>query len=291
LISKEHFKRPNNRLEGEQELKAAALDAQDEQDLPVLICPECKATFDRDVREETDFVCPRCGALWQMSARERALWLADVGTFAEMDASLECADRLHFPGYAEKLAKTQRDTGEREGVVTGTAEIDGEPCALFCMDPFFIMGSMGAAVGEKITRLFERALEKRLPVVGYTVSGGARIQEGMFSLLQMAKTSGAVMRHGNEGLFYAAVLTHPTTGGVVASFAMEADVILAEPLALIGFAGPRVIEQTMRQKLPEGFQRAEFLLQKGFVDRIVPRNEQKRELALLLKLNRKGADR
>jgi acetyl-CoA carboxylase carboxyl transferase beta subunit len=288
LISKDHFRRPNNRLEGEQEPKAPA---QDVQDVPSFVCPECKTALDRDAREQTDYVCPLCGALWQMSARERALWLADEGTFAEMDASMEGEDRLHFPGYAEKLTKTKRDTGEREGVVTGTAQIDGEPCALFCMDPFFIMGSMGTVVGEKITRLCERAAEKRLPVVGYTVSGGARIQEGIFSLMQMAKTSGAVMRHGNEGLFYVVVLTHPTTGGVVASFAMEADVILAEPHALIGFAGPRVIEQTMRQKLPDGFQRSEFLLQKGFVDRIVPRSEQKRELALLLLMNRKEAGR
>ena len=147
------------------------------------------------------------------------------------------------------------------------------------------MGSMGAVVGEKITRLFEYATKKKLPVVGYTVSGGARIQEGMFSLMQMAKTSGAVLRHSQAGLLYIAVLTHPTTGGVTASFAMEADIIIAEPKALIGFAGPRVIEQTMRQTLPDGFQRAEFLLDKGFVDRIVPRSAQKKELSQLLQLH------
>jgi acetyl-CoA carboxylase carboxyl transferase subunit beta len=158
-------------------------------------------------------------------------------------------------------------------------------CAVFCMDCTFIMGSMGVVVGEKITRLFELALKRKLPVVGYTVSGGARIQEGIFSLMQMAKTSGAVLKHSQAGLLYIAVLTNPTTGGVTASFAMEADVILAEPKALIGFAGPRVIEQTMRQKLPEGFQRAEFLLDKGFVDRIVPRAAQKAEIARLLKLH------
>jgi len=147
------------------------------------------------------------------------------------------------------------------------------------------MGSMGVVVGEKITRLFEYAAKRKLPVIGYTVSGGARIQEGVFSLMQMAKTSGAVLRHSQKGLLYIVVLTHPTTGGVTASFAMEADIILAEPKALIGFAGPRVIEQTMRQTLPEGFQRAEFLLEKGFIDRIVPRNAQKKELSQILRLH------
>jgi acetyl-CoA carboxylase carboxyl transferase beta subunit len=301
LISKNLFKKPNNRLEGEQEPQVAQTSrasqasqapqtvARSAQAEPSATCPGCKATLHRAALARTDYQCPKCGALLQMSARERALWLTDENSFEETDAALEATDRLGFPGYAEKLAKTRRETGEPEGVVTGTATIGGEPCALFCMNPFFIMGSMGAVVGEKITRLFELATERDLPVVGVAVSGGARIQEGMYSLMQMAKTSGAVLRHGEKGLFYVCLLTHPTTGGVVASFAMEADVILAEPRALIGFAGPRVIEQTMRQKLPEGFQRAEFLLKKGFVDRIVPRGEQKRELATLISLNRKEA--
>ena len=280
MISKELFKKPNNRLEGEKEPPVHAKPEQ-----PAFICPECKTALEKAELPETDYVCPRCGALIQVSARERALWLADADTFTERDADLQPVDRLGFPAYAGKLEKTRRETGEPEGVVTGTAEIGGQPCAIFCMDPFFIMGSMGAVVGEKITRIFEYATEKCLPVVGYTVSGGARIQEGMFSLMQMAKTSGAVLRHSEAGLLYTAVLTHPTTGGVVASFAMEADIILAEPKALIGFAGPRVIEQTMRQKLPEGFQCAEFLLKKGFIDRIVARSEQKQELALLLRLH------
>jgi len=279
LISKELFKKPNNRLEGEQEPAREAPE-------PSATCPECKAVLPRASLPDTDYVCPRCGALLTMSARERVLWLTDEGSFRETEADMRPTDRLRFPAYAEKLKKAQKDTGEPEGVVTGTAAVGGEACALFVMESGFIMGSMGAVVGEKITRLFEYATQCRLPVVGYTVSGGARIQEGMFSLMQMAKTSGAVLRHGEAGLLYTAVLTHPTTGGVVASFAMEADVILAEPRALIGFAGPRVIEQTIRQKLPEGFQRAEFLLQKGFVDRIVPRNEQKKELQTLLALHR-----
>ena len=279
MISKELFKKPNNRLEGEQEPAREAPE-------PSAACPECKAVLPRASLPDTDYVCPRCGALLTMSARERVLWLTDEGSFRETEADMRPTDRLRFPAYAEKLKKAQKDTGEPEGVVTGTAAVGGEACALFVMESGFIMGSMGAVVGEKITRLFEYATQCRLPVVGYTVSGGARIQEGMFSLMQMAKTSGAVLRHGEAGLLYTAVLTHPTTGGVVASFAMEADVILAEPRALIGFAGPRVIEQTIRQKLPEGFQRAEFLLQKGFVDRIVPRNEQKKELQTLLALHR-----
>ena len=283
MISKDLFKKPNNRLEGELETPAPA---QPEAEEKTLECPDCKTAIPESSLYTLNFVCPRCGALLQMCARERVQWLTDEGSFCEMDAALAPVDRLLFPEYAGKLAKAQATSGETEGVVTGTAEIGGEPCALFAMNAEFIMGSMGAVVGEKITRLFEYAAAKRLPVVGYTVSGGARIQEGMFSLMQMAKTSGAVLRHSEAGLLYVAVLTHPTTGGVVASFAMEADVILAEPKALIGFAGPRVIEQTMRQKLPDGFQRSEFLIKKGFIDRIVERGDQKRELTAILAMHR-----
>lgn len=285
LISKELFKKPNNRLEGEQE--HPAVPAAPEADVRMAECPECKAQTVAAQLPGLDYICPRCGAQYPVSARDRVLWLTDEGSFQELDAGLVPMDRLNFPAYAEKLKRAQQDSGEPEGVVTGVAAIGGQPCAIFSMNPMFIMGSMGAVVGEKITRLFEYAAEQGLPVVGYTVSGGARIQEGMFSLMQMAKTSGAVLRHSEAGLLYVAVLTNPTTGGVVASFAMEADVILAEPKALIGFAGPRVIEQTMRQKLPEGFQRAEFLLKKGFIDRIVERDAQKRELMLLLQMHRR----
>ena len=179
-------------------------------------------------------------------------------------------------------------SGENEGVVTGFCQVGGHPCALFVMDSLFFMGSMGTAVGEKITLLFEAALDQKLPVLGYTVSGGARIQEGILSLMQMAKTSAAVKRHSQAGLLYLTVLTDPTTGGVTASFAMEGDIILAEPGALIAFAGPRVIEQTIRQKLPEGFQRSEFLMQKGFVDSIVDRREQREAIGLLLSLHEGG---
>ena len=281
MISKDLFKKPNNRLEGELDAHGAGRTGGE-----TVACTGCKALVQKAALPANDFTCPRCGMLFSMQARQRILWIADPDTFEEHDAGLQSVDRLGFPAYAEKLEKAREESGEAEGVLTGTACIDGEPCALFAMDPAFIMGSMGAVVGEKITRLFEFATAQRLPVVGFTVSGGELIQEGMFSLMQMAKTSGAVLRHSEAGLFYAAVLTNPTTGGVVASFAMEGDVILAEPRALIGFAGPRVIEQTIRQKLPEGFQRAEFLLEKGFVDRIVKRGAQKRELGLLLRLHR-----
>jgi len=283
LLSRKLFKKPKNRLEGEAD--STVMQAEERR----VACTECKALVPQATLQAQAYVCPRCGALHAMSARERILWLVDEGSFHELDSNLTPIDRLGFPSYAGKLSKAQEESGEQEGVLTGTATIQGHPFALFSMNPAFIMGSMGAIVGEKITRLFEYAAENRLPVVGYAVSGGARIQEGIFSLMQMAKTSGAVLRHSEAGLLYVVVLTHPTTGGVVASFAMEADVILAEPKALIGFAGPRVIEQTMRQKLPQGFQRAEFLMAKGFVDRIVPRNAQKQELAQLLALHQRGA--
>jgi acetyl-CoA carboxylase carboxyl transferase beta subunit len=282
LLNKRLFKKPNNRLEGEAE---RADDRQADSADRLIECSSCKVSVPEKVLLKQDYVCPHCGALQTISARDRMRWLCDENSFAEMNQNLRPVDRLQFPQYAQKLEKAHKESGEVEAVITGTASIGGMRCAVFFMDMQFIMGSMGAVVGEKITRLFEHAAKRKLPVVGYTVSGGARIQEGVFSLMQMAKTSGAVLKHSQAGLLYIVVLTHPTTGGVTASFAMEADIILAEPKALIGFAGPRVIEQTMRQTLPEGFQRAEFLLEKGFVDRIVPRNAQKKELAQLLKLH------
>ena len=194
----------------------------------------------------------------------------------------------HFPGYQEKLETVRKVSSEREAVLCGTARIGGQPCCLFIMEPRFMMGSMGTAVGEKITRLFEYATEHGMSVVGYTVSGGARMQEGLLSLMQMAKTSGAVLRHSQAGLFYCTVLTDPTTGGVTASFAMEGDIILAEPGATVGFAGARVVEQTTRKALPKGFQTAEFLLKHGFVDAIVPRRDQQQVIASLLQLHGRG---
>jgi acetyl-CoA carboxylase carboxyl transferase subunit beta len=224
-----------------------------------------------------------------MNARQRIDFIADEGSFAEHDQDVEGEDVINFPGYDRKRKGAALSSSEKEGVVTGTATIGGIPCALFVMEAYYMMGSMGRAVGEKITRLFEYAIEHRLPVVGFTVSGGARMQEGILSLMQMAKTSGAVKRHSDAGLFYLTVLTDPTTGGVTASFAMEGDVILAEPGALIGFAGPRVIEQTTRKKLPEGFQRAEFLLEHGFVDAIVPRSQERELVRELLAYHREEA--
>ena len=199
------------------------------------------------------------------------------------------SDPLNFPGYGEKLARAAEESGENEGVICGLGEVDNVQAAVFAMEPGFMLGSMGVAVGEKITRLFELAAGQGLPVIGFTLSGGARMQEGILSLMQMAKTSGAVKLHSDAGNLYIAVLCDPTMGGVTASFAMEADIILAEPGALIGFAGPRVIEQTIRQTLPEGFQRAEFLLEKGFIDAIVPRAALRETIARLLGLHRRDA--
>lgn len=248
-------------------------------------CPECKKNILKSDIEENLFVCPECNYHFKMLARQRIAVLSDPDSFQELFADLLPHNLLNFPGYDEKLTIAQKESGELEGVICGTTRINGCLVALFVMDPSFILGSMGTIVGEKITRLFEYAIEYDLPVIGYTVSGGARMQEGILSLMQMAKTSGAVKRHSDAGLLYITVLTNPTTGGVTASFAMEGDIILAEPKALIAFAGPRVIEQTIRQKLPTGFQRSEFLLEKGFVDAIVHRKDQKSYLTTILKLH------
>ncbi len=233
-------------------------------------------------------VCTSCGYHFRVGPRERVTYLTDEETFQELYGELKSRDILGFPGYDQKLRNAKLASREREGVVCGTAKVEGEPCALFFMDPYFMMGSMGTVVGEKITRLFEYATAESLPVIGYTVSGGARMQEGIISLMQMAKTSAAVKRHSDAGNFYLTVLTDPTTGGVTASFAMEGDIIMAEPGATVGFAGARVIEQTIRKKLPQGFQKAEFLLEHGFVDLIVPRALQKETIAKLLRLHQKG---
>ena len=201
------------------------------------VCPKCKTESGRTAVEQGAMICPACGAYFRMNARERITHTFDAGSFQELDADVTSVDFLSFPGYAEKLEKARKTTGENEAVLCGTAAIGGMFCATFVMDSSFIMASMGSAVGEKITRLFEFALAQRLPVIGFTASGGARMQEGVVSLMQMAKCSGAVKRHSEAGLLYIAVLTDPTTGGVTASFAMQADIILAEPNALIGFAG------------------------------------------------------
>lgn len=230
-------------------------------------------------------VCPDCGHHLRISARYRLSIVADEGSFKEHDTTLGSLNFLGFPDYAEKLEKAQKKTGETEAVITGTCTISGIATAIFVMEPDFIMASMGSVVGEKITRIFEYARVEDLPMVGFCASGGARMQEGLTSLMQMAKTSAAVKRHSDAGLFYIAALTDPTSGGVTASFAMEGDVIIAEPNALVAFAGPRVIEDTIRKKLPEGFQRAETVLKQGFLDSIVNRRNIKAYLRRVLGLH------
>ena len=222
--------------------------------------------------------------------RQRVEMTVDEGSFVEMDADMSSVNKIGFPDYEKKLKSAKLSSGENESVITGTAEICGEKTVIAVMNSQFMMGSMGTVTGEKITKAFEYATQHRLPVVIFTVSGGARMQEGILSLMQMAKTSGAVKLHSDAGLLYITVLTDPTTGGVTASFAMEGDIILAEPHALIGFAGPRVIEQTIRQKLPKDFQSAEFLLEKGFIDAVVQRKDMKKTLSRLIRLHKEETE-
>lgn len=250
-----------------------------------LSCPRCGSEYDKESVLKNYWACPRCGGYFRMSARRRLRFLCDTDTFREFDKELVTKDILAFPGYTEKLSKSAEKCGQKEGVLCGVCKIGGYDTCIFIMEPDFMMGSMGSVIGEKITRLFEYAAENHLPVVGCTVSGGARMQEGIVSLMQMAKVSGAVKRHSDGGNFYLTVITNPTTGGVTASFAMLGDVIIAEPGALIGFAGPRVIEQTIRQNLPKGFQRSDFLLSHGFLDAVVPRQELKDFIIKMLRIH------
>ncbi|WP_130811992.1 acetyl-CoA carboxylase, carboxyltransferase subunit beta [Olsenella sp. Marseille-P4559] len=252
-------------------------------------CPHCRHVVEAELLSQNLDVCPRCGHHMRLSARQRIKITVDDDSFVEWDAELAPHDPLAFPGYREKIDEAHAKSHEREAVVCGECAIGGERCAIFVMDSGFMMGSMGSAVGEKICRCFERAAERGLPVAGFTVSGGARMQEGVTSLMQMAKISAAVRRHGERGLLYVAVLTDPTTGGVTASFAMEADICLAEPDALVAFAGPRVVEQTTHKRLPAGFQRAEFLLAHGFLDMVVERKDVPSALAYLLFLHNRDA--
>jgi len=248
-------------------------------------CDACKRSIFTEQLVSNQSVCPECLHHFKISARRRLEFLVDKDSFIEMNSELKGNDIISFPSYEHKLSEAVKKCGENEAVITGTAKIDGVECGIFIMESRFMMGSMGSAVGEKITRVFETVLDKKLPVVGFCLSGGARMQEGIISLMQMAKTAAAIQKHNEAGLLYISILTDPTTGGVTASFAMLGDIILAEPGALIGFAGPRVIEQTIRQKLPEGFQTAEFLLKSGFVDAIIKRNEQREKVGLLLKMH------
>ena len=254
---------------------------------PEKTCPNCHREIPISVLWSNYNTCS-CGHHFRMSARQRLHYFVDKDRFSELFADVATRDPLGFPHYAEKLETVRASSRESEAVICGRGQIEGADCALFIMDPYFMMGSMGGAVGERITRLFEYAAEQKLPVVGVTVSGGARMQEGLISLMQMAKTSAAVKRFSDAGGFYIALLTDPTMGGVTASFAMEGDVILAEPGACIGFAGARVVEQTTRKPLPKGFQKAESMLEHGFVDAIVPRAEQKRVIGQLLHMHKGG---
>ena len=255
-------------------------------------CNKCGAAILTDEVKNGMYICPKCHGYFRIPAYKRIELVKDKDSFEEWDAKINLEDisknPLAFPGYPEKLERLRTLTGLEEAVVTGKATIHGQPVVIGVCDGRFMMASMGHAVGEKITRAGERATEEKLPVILFTCSGGARMQEGIISLMQMAKTSAALKRHSDAGLLYIPVLTDPTTGGVTASFAMLGDIILAEPGALIGFAGPRVIEQTIGQKLPDGFQRAEFLLEHGFVDRIVTRDEMKEVLGQILKMHAKA---
>lgn len=253
-----------------------------------VICPACGQAMTQDDWRSALCVCPACGVHQMIAARARLEALCDEGTLAEMDAELTGGNPLAFPGYEDKLAAQRAKTGMQEAAMTATGCIGGRKAVLAVLDPQFFMGSMGAGTGEKITRAIEYARDARLPLIIFSASGGARMQEGFFSLMQMAKTSAAIAAFSEQGGLYISVLTHPTTGGVTASFASLGDIMLAEPGALIGFAGPRVIEQTIGQRLPEGFQRSEFQQEHGFIDQIVPRAQMREVLARLLRLHESG---
>ena len=251
-------------------------------------CKKCGRRATRQVWTKSLYVCPNCGVHLPIGAYYRLSTILDHGTFKELNPDLAPNDVLHFPDYQEKLAAASVKTGLKEAAVTATGRIGGVQAVAAVLDSRFFMGSMSTAVGEKITRAIEYAADKRLPLVIFSASGGARMQEGIFSLMQMAKTSAALERFSRSGGLYVSVLTHPTTGGVTASFASLGDITLAEPGALIGFAGPRVIEQTIGEKLPDGFQRSEFQLEHGFVDQVVPRTELKEVLTRILQLHTQG---
>lgn len=252
-------------------------------------CPRCSNVCMTEELDENLGVCPSCNYHSRISFQKRLELTADEGSFTEFDSDMISKNPIDFPGYEEKQEDLREKTGLKDAVITGKCTIDGEECVIGIMDARFMMASMGSVVGEKITRAFEYATSHRLPIVLFTASGGARMQEGIVSLMQMAKTSGAAAKHSEAGLVYITVMTDPTTGGVTASFASLGDIIIAEPKVLIGFAGRRVIEGTIKQRLPEDFQSAEFMLSHGFVDMIVDRKNMKRTLSHILSLhNEKG---
>jgi len=271
-------------MEKEQESKIIA-------NIPDDLYKRCTSCDKNILKKDWEFnllVCPYCDDHARLRARERLNQIVDQGSFEELLASSSSQNPLNMPDYSEKLAQTKQLTNMNESVMTGFGKIEGYQYAIAILDSYFMMGSMGCVVGEKITALVELATERKLPLLIFSTSGGARMQEGILSLMQMAKTSAAIGRHHQAGLLYISVLTHPTTGGVSASFASLGDVTLAEPGALIGFAGPRVIKQTINQDLPKGFQRSEFLLEKGFVDQVVKRKHLKEIIIKLSKLHQIG---
>lgn len=249
-------------------------------------CPRCSNVVFKEDFEKNGKVCVNCNYHSRLGCRERLEITVDKNSFVEFDENMTSKNPIEFDGYDQKQAEIREKTGLKDAVITGECTIGGEKCVIGIMDSNYMMGSMGSVVGEKITRAFEYATEKRLPIIMFTCSGGARMQEGIVSLMQMAKTCGAVERHNEAGLLYITVMTDPTTGGVTASFASVGDIIIAEPKVLIGFAGRRVIEGTIRQRLPDDFQSAEFLLDHGFVDMIVDRRKMRRTLAHLLRLHK-----
>ena len=248
-------------------------------------CNKCGAAILTEEVKRAGYICPKCQGYFRVHAYERIRMTVDEDSFEEWEKDMEFVNPLEFRGYEEKVKSLKEKTGLSEAVVTGKASIEGNPAVIAVCDGRFLMASMGQVVGEKITRAVERATKEQLPVIIFACSGGARMQEGIVSLMQMAKTAAALKRHSDAGLLYVSVLTDPTTGGVTASFAMLGDVILAEPKALIGFAGPRVIEQTIGERLPKGFQRSEFLLEHGFIDRIVERKEMRTVLENILQMH------
>ena len=253
-------------------------------------CNKCGAAILTEEVKSAGYICPKCQGYFRVHAYERIRMTVDEDSFEEWEKDMEFVNPLEFKGYEEKVKSLKEKTGLSEAVVTGKASIEGNPAVIAVCDGRFLMASMGQVVGEKITRAVERATKEQLPVIIFACSGGARMQEGIVSLMQMAKTAAALKQHSDAGLLYVSVLTDPTTGGVTASFAMLGDVILAEPKALIGFAGPRVIEQTIGEKLPKGFQRSEFLLEHGFIDRIVERKEMRTVLANILQMHQNFKD-
>ena len=252
----------------------------------IIECPSCHEKMGREVLAMKKHICPDCGHYFTMSAAERIAMICDEGSFKELDKNLRTRNPIEFPGYRKKLSAVKAQTGMEDAIMTGIGKIQGEKVAIGVLDSRFLMGSMGTVVGEKIARLAETARRKKLPLVIFSASGGARMQEGLSSLLQMAKTSAAVEMYKQAGGLFISCLTNPTTGGVSASYANLGDIIIAEPNALICFAGPRVIEQTIGQKLPEGFQRSEFLLEHGMLDMVVERQKLKATLGTLLRLHK-----